>query len=183
MPQDWQAFMNTLGFISFWSTIFHLLAYMGLLISTWGILDKRRQPYLFFIGVSLLWSFAVFVNNPVFVAAQIIIAVASLMRVLAVNDAPKVISFLTALIVIGALRRGDFDEPSVLPGVLAVLGLAFGVVFAPRIAGSILFALGGSLMAYYSYMEWFLPFFLLNIPFTLAALWEIGKYFFSKKSV
>ncbi len=183
MPQDWQALLNTLGFTTFWNTVFHALAYFGLIISTRGILDKKRQAWLFLIGVTLLWSFAVYMNNPVFVAAQTIIAVASLMRVLVAPGAPVVISFLTVLIFMSALRRGDFEETHNLSGALALLGLAFGVVFAPRLSGNILFTFGGALMAYYSYSVWSLPFFLLNIPFTLAAIWEIVQYFFTKKSV
>lgn len=180
MSQEWQ---TLLGFTSFWSTIFNALAYTGLLTSTWGILDKKRQPYLFLTGVTLLCVFAVFGGNPIFMGAQSIVLMASLMRVLHTPDSWKLTVTITLLVFANMARRGDLDSGVALLGATALLGLTFGVVFSPAISGNIFFVIGGVFMAYYSYLVWSPPFLLLNIPFTLAALWEITAHVIDKKSV
>ncbi|MBI2640281.1 MAG: hypothetical protein HYW91_00120 [Candidatus Sungbacteria bacterium] len=180
MSHDWQ---TLLGFTSFWSAAFNTLAYIGLLVSTWGILDKKRQPYLFLTGVMLLWAFAVFVGNPIFMGAQSIVLAASLMRVLNTPDSWKLTAAIAVLILVNMARRGDLSSEMAILGLTALLGLTFGVVFSPGIYGNISFVAGGGFMAYYSYLVWSLPFLLLNIPFTLAALWEIVARIENKKSV
>lgn len=175
MPQDWQAVLNTLGFISLWSTVFHSLAYAGLIICTRGIVDKKRQAWLFLFGVSLLLSFALYGGDPIFIGAQSIIALASLMRVRGVQDAP-LITFAVAILTFADLFiNGHLNSGVQQLGSAAMLGLAFGVALVPKTGGNALLAIGGSLMTYYAYLVWSLPFLVLNIPFTIAALVELER--------
>lgn len=180
MSQDWQ---TLLGFTSFWSTVFNVLAYTGLLTSTWGILDKKRQPYLFLAGTTLLGLFAFFGGNPIFMGSQSIVIMASLMRVMKTPDSWKLTAAIAILILTGVARSGDINSAVALVGVIALLGLTLGVIFSPGIYGSLSFTVGGGFMVYYSYLVWSLPFLLFNIPFIAAALWEVTAHIVNKKSV
>lgn len=160
--------------------IFNLLAYIGLLTFTWGILDKKRQPWLFLIGGLMVWAFAVYGGNPIFVNAQTVMAVASFMRVLETKDAPKITIFLTALMLAILYFHGDINSLLNTLGVCAIIGLVLGVAFAQKLSGNLFFTAGGILMALYAYTLWSPPFLILNILFTLAVLWEIFKYFLVK---
>lgn len=175
MPQEWQGALQILGFTSFWSTLFFLAAYLGLIICTWGICDKKRQPELFLSGAFLFWAFALFGGDPVFIGAQSIIGIASFLRIMKTPRSPYITLFCTFIIVTSMLARGDFNSVLQIFGAGATLGLAFGMVLTPRLWGNIFFAVGGGLMIYYAHLVGSLPFFLLNIPFTATALWEINK--------
>lgn len=180
MSQEWQ---TLLGFTSFWSTVFNMLAYAELLVSTWGILDKKRQPYLFLAGTTLLGLFAFFGGNPIFMGAQSVIIMASLMRVMKTPNSWKLTAAIAILILTGVYRRGDVNSAVALVGIIALLGLTLGVVFSPGVSGNIFFIVGGGFMIYYSYLVWSLPFLVFNIPFVTAALWEITAHIVVKKSV
>lgn len=179
MSQEWQ---TLLGFTSFWNTVFNLFAYLALVISTWGILDKKRQSYLFLAGTTMLGLFAFFGGNPIFMGAQSVVIMASLMRVMNTPDSWKLTTAIAILILTGVARNGDINSVA-LVGVAALLGLTLGVVFSPGIYGNLFFVVGGGLMVYYSYLVWSLPFLLFNIPFIAAALWEITVHIVNKKSV
>lgn len=183
MPHDWQALVSTLGFTSFWSTIFNLLAYLGLLTFTTGILYKSRQANLFFAGGVMVWAFAVYSGNPIFVGAQTIMLLASFMRLRKVIDSAAITVFLTAVILISMYFRGDIDSPLLWLGAIAAVGLAVGVAFAQRLPGNLLFTAGGILMGLFAYIVNSPPFFVLNVIFTIAVLYEISRSLFGKKSV
>lgn len=176
MPQDLQALWNTLEFTSSLNTFFNLLAYFGLLIFTWGIIDKKRQAPIFLGSGIMVWSYAIFGQNPIFVATQSVMTVASFMRVRKVEDAPTVITFLTTLTFIGVLFLGLIDSNLQLLGLLAGLGLTLGVPLAQRLSGNLFFTVGGILMAWYAYLVWSLPFLVLNIIFTAAVIWELAHF-------
>lgn len=180
MPQDWQIL---LGFTSFWNTTFSLLAYLGLIIFMIGISWKRRQAELFLLGGLMLWSFAIYGKNPIFIAAQTLMAAASFMRLKKVVEARAIDIFLTTLFVVGMLSLGLIDSPLRWLGLTAALGLVLGVAFAQTVPGNLLFTAGGILMALFAYLVWSLPFLALNILFTLVVLTELGRQIFSQKSV
>lgn len=180
MYQEWQAL---LGFTSFWSTVFNLLAYLALVISTWGILDKKRQPYLFLAGTTMLGLFAFFGGNPIFMGAQSVVITASLMRVMKTPDSWTLTAAIATLILTSVARGGHINSVVALAGIAALLGLTLGVVFSPGISGNLFFVVGGGFMMYYSYLVWSLPFLVFNIPFVAAALWEITVHIANKKSV
>lgn len=170
-----------------WEVLFYTLAYSGLLIFTIGIIWKPYQALLFFIGGLLLWTFANWTKNQIFVGAQSIMLVASFMRLFGFTDiplvTPAVITFLTAVVLTNMLVRRDFsiNSPQHLIGVGATLGLILGVVFAQTLYGNILFAIGGGLMVWYAETVGSTPFVTLNIIFPSSVLWEIGKYFLNLK--
>ena len=183
IPHDWQTFVSTLGFISFWSTVFNLLAYVGLLIFTAGILYKPRQAQLFFCGGLMVWAFAVYGGNPIFVGAQTIMLLASFMRLRKVSDAAAITVFLTAIILTSMYFRGDIGSLLLWLGAIAAICLAVGVALAQRLPGNLLFTAGGILMGWFAYIVNSPPFLVLNVIFTIAVLYEIGKSLFSKKPV
>ncbi len=183
VPHDWQTLINILGLTSFWSTVFNLSAYLGLLTFTAGILYKPRQAHLFFVGGLMVWALAVYGGNPIFVGAQTVMLLASFMRLRKVPDAAATTVFLTAVILISMYFRGDIDSSLRWLGALAAIGLAVGVAFAGRLSGNLLFAAGGILMGWFAYIVNSPPFFVLNVIFTIAVLYEVGKSFCDKKSV
>lgn len=169
---DWQ---TILGFTSFWDTTFNLLAYFGLIVFMIGIIWKGRQAELFLLGGLMLWSFAVYGHNPIFTAAQTLMAVASFMRLKRVAEARAITIFLTTLFVAGMLYLGLIDSPLRWLGLAAALGLVFGVAFAQTVPGNLSFTAGGILMALFAYLVWSLPFLALNMLFTTVVLIELGK--------
>lgn len=183
MPQDLQALWNTLGFTSPLNTFFNLLAYVGLLIFTLGILNKKHQAQLFFWSGIMVWSFAIFGQNPIFVCTQSVMLCASFMRVKKVKDAPAITVFLTMLAFVGMFFLGLIDSPLRQTGVLAGLGLTLGIPLAPRPSGNIFFTVGGILMTWYAYLVWSLPFMVLNLIFSITVSWELLGYIHNKKSV
>lgn len=163
--------------------IYNITAYLGLLIFTVGILYKTRQAQLFFTGGIMIWAYAIYGGNPVFVGAQSIMLIASFMRLRKVGDGAAITTFLTAIILATMYFRGDIDSPLRWLGVIAAIGLALGVAFAQKLSGNALFLVGGILMAWYARIVGSPPFFWLNVIFSIAVLWEIYKYFSNKKSV
>ncbi|QQG44929.1 MAG: hypothetical protein HYW89_02880 [Candidatus Sungiibacteriota bacterium] len=171
MP-NWQA---VLGFTSLWSAVFNLLAYTGLLVLTWGILDKKRQAWLFLIGGIMLWSFAVFGGDPIFIGGQTIILVASFMGARKNPDSAATVIFFAILTILSMYSGGSIDSQLRWLGVAAIVGLGLGIPFAQTTLGNTFFTTGGVLMAFYAYRVGSLPFLALNIIFTIATLWEIWK--------
>lgn len=169
-----------LGFTSFWSTIFSISAYLGLLVFTWGIVDKERQAMLFLVGGMMVWAFAVYGGNPIFIGTQTAMLVGSFMRVLGTEGFSKILILLTALIFTNMFFQGQINSSLQWTGALGAVGLILGVAFAQTLHGNIFFTIGGILMALFAYMVWSLPFLTLNILFTLAVLGEIFEGLFSR---
>ncbi len=158
---------------------FNILAYVGLIVFSWGIIDKPRQALLFFAGGLLLWIFANRTKNQIFVGAQSIMLIASFMRLMRFAEVPRVLPTvvvaLTAVFLVNMLTRGDFSirNPLHLTGIGGAVGLILGIVFAQSLPGNLLFAVGGILMIQYSFLVSSPPFIILNVIFLGAVMWEI----------
>jgi hypothetical protein len=185
-------FLAVMGFTSLSSTVFSILAYLGLLVFTWGILDKSRQAHLFFFGGIMTWIFAVYVGNPIFIGAQTALLVGSFMRVILVGrymrvlgagDASMILILLMTLIFTNMFFQGQIHSPLQWTGALGAVGLVLGVAFAQTMLGNSFFTVGGMLMGFFAYMVWSLPFLVLNIIFTLVVLGEIFENLLKKDEV
>lgn len=171
-----EALFTVLGFTTLESTLWNLAAYVAFVGIIVGVLYEPLRNHLITAGAAILAAYsALFLHNPMFAALQTIIAVSGAMQLWRVPSwhATNTILTLTVIavsvLVFGCASHGN----QTMLGVIGLVGIAFGLVLAPRRSGFGLMAAGGVLLVAYAWIVGAWVFFWLNIFFALANVKEI----------
>ncbi|MDO8555139.1 MAG: hypothetical protein Q7R75_01060 [bacterium] len=160
--------LNFLGFVDLQSTIWNLAAYLGMVIILFGVKSEKHRPHLIGAGGLILAVYAFFfLHDYILTSLQCLIAVSSVLEIIQVDKkiSAIIISAISLVLLIVLVAGGFVGDAARWLGIGGVLGIAFGLVFAPNKAGFISMGLGGVLLVVYAPIVGAWVFFILNLIF------------------
>lgn len=162
------AILNFLGFVDLQSTVWNLAAYLGMVIILFGVKFEKHRPHLIGAGGIILAVYAFFfLHDYILTSLQCLIAVSSALEIIQVNKkiSAMIISVVSVILLIILVGGGFVEDAARWLGIGGVLGIAFGLVFAPNKSGFVSMGLGGAPLVIYAPIVGARVFFILNLIF------------------
>lgn len=169
--------INLLGFTNTAGILWSLLAYLGMILIITAVVFPKWRNQFFVWGPLILLLYAWFyLHDPILTGLQFIITTSGLLNFLNIKKPAALIIIILAVIVFTILLSGGklVSLPSWL-GALGLLGIALGLTRLPRKEGFIFMAAGALLVVFYAFILQIWVFFILNLIFFAANVWETGN--------
>lgn len=170
--------ISILGFTTQEAVFWNLLAYSAVLLVTVGIFWEKVRLWFFFAGgVALALYSALFLESSLFTVLQLVLTHSAYLQLLEVprRASAFLLLWVTAVAVLFLLMNGHITTIPEWVGTAGFLAIIVGIVSLPRAEAFIELALGGLLLVIFAYATGAWAFFVLNLIFALANVWEWTK--------
>lgn len=170
-----EAVLNFLGFTTPEGIVWNSLAYGAILAIIYAVLHEKGRYWVFAVaGATLAFYSHFFLQSILFTTLQIVVTISALLQALKVSVFSQKVSL--TLLTLGALLflfiEGYLSTILNILGALGFLGVALGIIMLPRLSAFPLMALGGLMLVLYAFATNAWAFFILNIFYTAANIWQ-----------
>lgn len=141
-----------LGFTGLASTLWNILAYLGMIVIIVAVVSKKYRNHFFFWGPLALFLYAAFfLHNPLLAGLQLIIAASGLLNLLELKEYAFLrMGVLTVIIYSILLISGSINGIWCWIGSFGLLGIGLGLTQLPKKRSFIIMSIGGALIVLYS---------------------------------
>ncbi len=169
--------LNLLGFTDTLSIVWNVLAYGAMILITIAVVSAKWRNLFFVLGPFILLFYAwLYLHNPLLIGLQFVITTSGILNFLNIKKpAPFVVIGLAVIVFVALLIFGQISGLWLWFGALGLLGLAFGLTQLPKKMGFIVMMIGGLLIVVYAFAFQVWVFFVLNIVFFVANIFELRK--------
>lgn len=175
--------LQTLGFTDPVSTLWNILAYIGMIMIITAVVSQKARNQLFFWGPLSLLFYALFhLHNYFLVGLQLIIAFSGLLNLLKVKKFAAVLIIAFSLpVYVCLLASHQIIGLWAWIGSLGFWTIALSFVFLPKKSSFALMALGSIFLVVYSLALGIWVYFMLNLVLLVVNILKLRIKSISKK--
>lgn len=170
-----EALLEFLGFTTLEGIIWNSVAYISVLAIVYAVLFEKGRFVVFAIAGALLALYShFFFHSVLFTTLQVVVSISAILQVLKVDAFSQkvLLAFITFYAFVFLFTQGELNTALNMVGAFGFLGIAVGIIMLPRVHAFLVMALGGGALIVYAFALSAWPFFVLNVFYTMANVWQ-----------